>query len=707
MKVGIIGGGHIARIHGPLILKQPNAEILGIADKDIARAKALATELKASQVYQDAKVMLDEQKPEIVHILAPPQYHAELSIMAMNQGCHVLVEKPMALTIEDSQRMIEVAKHNNVQLCVNHNMIFEDVVQRARELISTGVIGEIVSVEACYLFNPRRYPIILEEGAEHYHWSYRINGGPLQDLMPHPASLVMEFIPEIKEVKSIGHNRGILPKNWQDEIRVLIKSNSVLGYISISMNESPDTISLTIKGTEGTVKANLFNNILTLQKKSTLPRAFARGLSGFQMTYQNFEGSLGNIYKFITGRIDKSNGLGQVISKFYESISNGGDPPISLDKSLCVVDVMNRVWPVPVMDTQKASIFLHSSKNEQGEPTALVTGASGFIGTHLIKRLLSENIRVRALVRPNSNHAGRLKKFDVDVVEGNLADTEVLYEATRGIKTIYHAGAPVGSNSWEEHYQATIKGTETLIKAAVEHQVKRFVHLSTLAVYELISLEKNAIVQEDSPYEKDPKQMGPYAYSKIEAERLLLDAHRSHNLGVTVVRPGIVIGPMGRVFIPHLGYRYQDKLFLLIGEGNNVLPLTYIENTVDGIYKASVEERAIGKIYNLVDDGEITVKDYLEQLMKITEIKAQIICLPYIIPYLATTAYELSAYFNIIKKGVTSRSQLKRKQAPVHFDNTKAKTELSWEPKVSLEEGLTKTFEWYAAQLSTKFIISR
>ena len=150
MRVGIIGSGQIAKIHGPLILKLPNTKIVGIADKDIVRARSLATELKATQFYQDAEIMIEEQKPDIVHVLTPPQYHADLSIMAMNNGCNVLVEKPMALMMTDAEKMVEAAKHNKVRLCVNHNMVFEGVTRHAIEMACQGAIGEVVSVEAYY-----------------------------------------------------------------------------------------------------------------------------------------------------------------------------------------------------------------------------------------------------------------------------------------------------------------------------------------------------------------------------------------------------------------------------------------------------------------------------------------------------------------------------------------------------------------------------
>src|SRR5262245_18724703 len=122
MKVGIIGSGQIARVHGRELLRQVDSRIVGVADRDLARARALATDLQLNVFYQDAKAMIEEQKPYVVHIATPPQTHAELSILAMNYGCHVLVEKPMALTMADAIEMATVANRNHLRLCVNHNM---------------------------------------------------------------------------------------------------------------------------------------------------------------------------------------------------------------------------------------------------------------------------------------------------------------------------------------------------------------------------------------------------------------------------------------------------------------------------------------------------------------------------------------------------------------------------------------------------------
>jgi nucleoside-diphosphate-sugar epimerase/predicted dehydrogenase len=696
MKVGLIGSGQIAKVHGRQLLQQPYSSIVGIADMDVARARLLANELGVNAYYQDASTMIVEQKPDIVHITTPPQSHAPMSILAMKHGCHVLVEKPMALTIDDAQEMIVTAQQNNVQLCVNHNMVFENVFQQALHLARTGTIGNIISIETRFLYNAKRNPALLREGAEYSHWAYRLNGGILQDLLPHPASLLMEFIPDITTVQSIGKNHGLLPETWQDDISILVQSTTASGYIRVSLTEWPDTVDLIIRGKEGTITSDLFTNVLTYQRKCDLPRAVIRGFSGFQLSFQYLRTSLGNTYKAFLGRIDKSNGIGHVIQKFHEFIRNGGEPPTSLDKSLRVVELISKVWPVPRVDNKNVETALYTVIRHS-KPTVLVTGASGFIGTHLLTKLLSEKLRVLALVRPNSMNAGRLRKFDVEIVQGDLSDHNALIQATKEIKTIYHVGAAMTGN-WEENYQTTIKGTEYLVEAALSQGVERFIHVSTVAVYDLLGLERNASIKEDTPYLKNPRGIGPYANAKIEAEKIVLEASERKGLPATVLRLGMVIGPSGRVFFPHFGYRYSDKVFFVIGKGNMILPLTYVENTVDGIYEAALEVKAIGQTYNVVDDAKISVRDYLKNFIDVTGIQARIIRLPYLIPYMVSASYELGAALNILKKGMTSRTQLKWKQAQVVIDNSKIKKDLGWAPKISMEEGLRRTFEWYSIQ---------
>jgi predicted dehydrogenase len=347
MKVAIVGGGNIAHVHAPLVLNQSDVELVAVADRNIEQANAFAEEFKIKNVYEDPKDMIDKNKPDIVHVLIPPQFHAEVSILAMELGCNVLVEKPMALTLGDCDAMIEAARKNNVSLCVNHNGLRYGVYRRAIDMAKAGVIGDVVTLEAHEVYNAERNPSFIEEGAEQRHWAYRMNGGPLEDMMPHPAACVLEFIDHIEEVSTSAVCRGTFPGGWQDEIRVLVKSDKIIGYINASVSERPDIESLTIRGTKGILYADAFNDIITIRRLSNLSRKISRGISGFQLASQYLAGSLMNIFNVATGRMDKANGIGVVISEFYESVRNGKEPTIALDHSRRVVDLLNRIWPEP------------------------------------------------------------------------------------------------------------------------------------------------------------------------------------------------------------------------------------------------------------------------------------------------------------------------------------------------------------------------
>lgn len=697
LKVGIIGAGTIANLHLSVIKTIPDVTISGIADINYDQAVRLGRAYACDDIFRDAEQLIKVTKPDVVHVLVPPHYHAEISRLAMENGCHVLVEKPMAPTLQEALQMVECAHANKVQLCVNHNYVFEEVIRKALRLVKSGIIGKLVYAEAKYAFDPTRYPAILDLGAQVSHWAYRLNGGPLQDLAPHPASFLAEFLEDIETVKSVGYETGKLGKGWQDEIRVIVgDSNGMICNMVISLNERPDTVSLILNGKKGRIHADLFSGIITLSTASALPRAISRGLFGFHQAKQFLSGAFGNIYNFVSGKVDKTVGMGSLIPQFYESLRHDLPLPVSIRKSLLVVELLERIWPESKKINQKLPLQEQGGIDTIDHPIAFVTGGSGFIGTHLVKKLIREGFRVRVLIRPDSPHMGRMKALGVEIFEGDLgAGAKILNQAMKGASLVFHAGAAMNSN-WDDHRRVNIKGTEEMVSTALSNRVDRFVFFSSLAVYELLDKADHAVITESSPYQKHPERMNPYAFSKIAGEKLVIDAHQSKGLKMTIIRPGIVLGPYGRIFYPQLGYRYGDSLFLPVGKGNVHLPLTYIDNLVNGIYLSSTVNKAIGEKIQFIDDGDITVNSFLEKFIEMTGARSRIFHLPYPLVWAAVFAYECVALTGKVKKGVTSRAQLQWKMKNVRYDNSKAKRLLGWENSISIEKGIENTFKWYA-----------
>jgi 2-alkyl-3-oxoalkanoate reductase len=418
----------------------------------------------------------------------------------------------------------------------------------------------------------------------------------------------------------------------------------------------------------------------------------ARVLSSASLGLQNLSGTFSNAWRIVTRRFDTSGGMRELVGRFYDSIRTGSEPPISPDECLRVVELTQRIWPAPVAPpaTSRATIC---TSPVSGSVDAFVTGASGFVGTHLVRKLVDEGQRVRVLVRPGSLHAGRMRMLDVEICEADLGNDDALHAASKGARVIFHAGATM-TGSWTDHERTTVTATTRLAEAALAHGAEKFVFLSSLAVFETTA-PKGAEITEDSPYHSEPRELGPYAWSKIEAEKLLFRMHREQGLPVTVVRPGVVIGPLGPVFFPHLGFRYQDRILAVLGRGNNVLPLTYVENTVDGILRAARCGGAVGGSFNLIDDGEVTVQAYIEKFMAVTGIRPRVIHVPASLPFLAAGLYELAGSMRLVKPGATSRRQLRAKHHGLVFTSGKAKTELGWSTRIPLETGMEATFQWY------------
>jgi len=692
MKVAIVGAGQIARIHAPLIRNWADAELVAVVDADARRAERLAFECGIEVWYDDLREMLDRQRPDIVHVTVPPENHAGVAIAAMEAGCHVLVEKPIATSLADANRMVAVARNNGVQLCPNHNFVYEDLVQKALQLVRGGSIGKVISVEASFLYDLNRNPALSADGAEHAHWAFRLAGGPLQDLLPHPASLLAELIAGIDDVHVVEQCRNRLPEGFNDELRVLVKSEDVTGLIEVSFSARPDAVSLCVKGTDGTLRADLFANVLVLNRKSSLPRAVARGLSGLGIGFQYLRGSAVNVYRVATRRIDRSSGIGRVISAFYDALSRGDEPPVSTAKALLVADLIDRVWREPSVGTRRIAEAGERARarSRNIDPTVLVTGAAGFIGSHLLARLIADGVAVRAMVRPGSPRAGRIRKLDVEFFEGDLADPRALREATKGIEVVYHLGCAM-SNDPEDHRIATVEASQILLDAARTDGVERFIYVSSLALCDVASLPDGTTVSEDIGY---APELGAYAEAKMKVEGLVRDACE-RGLSATVFRPGIVIGPRGRILFPHMGYAYRDRLFLIIGTGDVPLPITYVENTVDAFCRAASAEAAPGQTYHIVDDGEFTANRYVEQFVRDANLQSRIVHVPYPAAYFAAAAYEAGAAIRLLPAGLTSREQLRQKRKSVRFDSSKAARELGWKSVVPLEAGLRKTFEWY------------
>ncbi|MDO8536529.1 MAG: NAD-dependent epimerase/dehydratase family protein [Candidatus Omnitrophota bacterium] len=319
----------------------------------------------------------------------------------------------------------------------------------------------------------------------------------------------------------------------------------------------------------------------------------------------------------------------------------------------------------------------------------LVTGATGFVGSHIAERLVGKGEDVIALVRKTSNTvflSGKGVKF----AYGDINDLDSLKNAMRGIDIVYHSAAL--ADEWispKEARRVNVEGTRNLLDAAREAKVKRFVFISSLAV---LGMRDHHGTPADAPYHKTGDS---YIDTKIDSEQLVMDYYRKYGLPVTVVRPGFVFGPRDNKLIPRLSGRLGKKQFMFVGSGKNKINAVYVENLTDAIISAGLSVNAVGQKYNVTNDSGMTLEDLVFKITDIWKFERPKKHIPKFMAYLVCNILTGIARLTKAKEPpYITKTRIKFLSLNLDFDIKKTKDDLGYSPRVSIEEGLRRTKDW-------------
>lgn len=341
--------------------------------------------------------------------------------------------------------------------------------------------------------------------------------------------------------------------------------------------------------------------------------------------------------------------------------------------------------------------------------TILITGASGFIGKHIVKNLLDRGFnRIRCLVRETGDLSGLKKivdmydaRYRVEISQGNLLSRDDCLRITDAARLIYHLAAGTGTKSFSEAFLNSVVTTRNLIEAALQHScIKRFVNVSSFSVYTNIRKKTGKILDETCPVESSPETRAEaYCYGKVKQDELVMKYGKKIRLPYVIVRPGTVYGP-GKKFIPGRVGIDSFGIFLHFG-GSNPLPLTYVENCAEAIVLAGLVPGIEGEVFNIVDDNLPTSREFLRLYKKQVE-RFKSIYVPKALGFLFCILWEKLAKWS---QGQLPPAFSYREWAAywkkTKYSNRKIKERLGWRPKVTTSEGLEKFFA-YCRQVKNK-----
>lgn len=305
----------------------------------------------------------------------------------------------------------------------------------------------------------------------------------------------------------------------------------------------------------------------------------------------------------------------------------------------------------------------------------LVTGADGFIGSHLVEMLVASGAKVKALSQYNSfNYWGWLETIDclndIEVVSGDVRDSHFCKEITKEVDVIFHLAAliaiPYSYIAPDSYVDTNVKGTLNICQAAKENGCERIIHTSTSEVY--------GTAQYVPIDEKHPLQpQSPYSASKIGADHMAMSFHLAFGLPVTVARPFNTYGPRqsARAVIPTIiGQIAAGKKRIKLGDLSPTRDFNYVLDTCKGFMALVQSDKTVGEVVNIGSGVEISVADTLDLIKKLMNSEVQFI---------------------------TDEQRLRPKDSEVFrlcCDNTKIKQLTGFTPDYSLEKGLSQTIEW-------------
>ncbi len=322
----------------------------------------------------------------------------------------------------------------------------------------------------------------------------------------------------------------------------------------------------------------------------------------------------------------------------------------------------------------------------------LVTGATGLVGSHVAEKARQQGIAVRALVRQGSD-ASLLERWGVEIIRGSLTEEAAILKAANDVTHIVHCAAKLGDwGSIPPYREVNVGGTESLLKAvAGKDHFQRFVHISSMAVYEA---RDHFGTDETEPV--NPDGVDAYAVTKVEAEQTVLRYVQEHRLPAIILRPGWIYGPRDRTVLPRILERLEDGKFAFLGSGEQLMNNVYVGNLVDAIFLALESTEGQGEAFNIADARLVTKHEFFETI-------AQHAGFPKPTRHIAMPVARLLARlmegtWRLLGKQeapLLSQARIKLLGLNLHYDISKARRLLGYDPGLDFQDGMKLTMDWF------------
>jgi len=351
LKVAIIGCGKIADGHASAIQMIAGCEIVGVCDREPLMAKQLSERFPTGRCFTDVTQLLDQAKPDVVHITTPPESHYGIARLCLESGCHVFVEKPFTVHAWQAQELLELAEVKGLKLTAGHNCQFTHAALRMRELVKSGYLGgSPVHMESyfCYNLSDPVYATALL--GDKNHWLRKLPGKLLQNIISHGIARIAEFWTS-DEPHVMAHGfvspllRRIGENDIVDELRVIISDDErTTAYFTFSSQMKPSIHEFRIYGPKNGLILDDDHEILIRLRGKNFKSFAEKFIPPLSFAKQHLDNFRTNLKLFLKKDFHMDSGTRYLISSFYRSVQEDFPVPIPHREILLTARIMDAIF---------------------------------------------------------------------------------------------------------------------------------------------------------------------------------------------------------------------------------------------------------------------------------------------------------------------------------------------------------------------------
>jgi nucleoside-diphosphate-sugar epimerase/predicted dehydrogenase len=607
-RVGLVGAGFIARVHAEALASLRGRRVAAVIDPDLAAAERLALGFGA-RAFASAEEALAEAAFERAHVLVPPDLHAAVAEPLLRAGIPVLLEKPLATSRAECERLVSAA--GPTPLGVNQNFVHHPAFARLRACVAAGAFGRLEAVSCVY-----NVPLRQLAARQFGHWMFRSPTNLLLEQAVHPLSQIVSLAGPVADMRLFrGPATEIAPGvPFVGELGALLAC-AVPAQLRFAVGRSFPFWQVTAVCSDGVIIADMLANRMHAFGRTRFMEPVDAMLSGLRTAGMIARDAVGGLAGYalamarLRGRSDAFfRSMKASVAEFHAAVDAARAPPLDGAFGAGLVALCEAI-AAEAMPALRPTV---ARSKQAGPSDVAVLGGTGFIGTAVVRQLRTAGRRVTVMARNTRNLPAVFDDPGVRVLRGDIGDAEAVAAAVAECRVVVNLAHGGGGADYAAVRWAMVGGAAVVAEACRAAGVRRLLHLGSIA--SLYLGPQSGPVTGATPPDPLAEQRADYARAKAECDRMLLGLHRDEGLPVVILRPGLVVGEGSSPFHSGVGFYNNEQHCIGWNAGRNELPFVLVEDVAAAIVAACEAPGIEGRCYNLVGDVRPNARAYTADL---------------------------------------------------------------------------------------------